>query len=162
MPVNKKQFSFVTIGIPSLFLIFSVLCLVILALLSLGTSRSDLRECQLSMKQTAAYYDACTDASDLCTQINDYLLDTYAHSNGESAYFSTLKEISSTFPQVSWDAQTNQISFDEIISDDQKLHIILKVSYPRSPWDIPCDILTWETSVYSQWEPDSKQNLLFS
>ena len=160
--MNKKQFSFVAVGIPSLFLIFSVLCLVIFALLSLGTSQSDLRESQLSMEQTTAYYDACTDASDLCTQIYDYLLEAYSHSSGEKAYFSTIQDISSTIPEVFWDEQTNQISFDKIISDDQKLHVVLKVSYPRSPQDAPCALLSWETSVYSQWEPDTKQKLLFS
>ena len=54
--MNKKRTSFLSIGIPSMCVIFSVLCLVILALLTLGTSRQDLQTSRLSLDQTTAYY----------------------------------------------------------------------------------------------------------
>ena len=47
--MNKKRTSFLSIGIPSMCVIFSVLCLVILALLTLGTSRQDLQTSRLSL-----------------------------------------------------------------------------------------------------------------
>lgn len=161
--MNKKQPVFVTIGIPSLFLIFSVLCLVIFALLTLGTSRMDLQESQLSMEQTTAYYDACTEATEQCIALHDYLLETYKQSDGERAYFSTLEEnLPSSFPQISWDKHTRQASFHQIISQEQQLHVVLSICYPRSPEESPCEVLAWEASVYGQWEPDTTQKLLFS
>ena len=53
--MNKKRTSFLSIGIPSMCVIFSVLCLVILALLTLGTSRQDLQTSRLSLDQTTAF-----------------------------------------------------------------------------------------------------------
>ena len=46
---------FTATGIPSLFLIFSVLCLAVLSLLTLGNSRSELSTARNSMQQTEDY-----------------------------------------------------------------------------------------------------------
>ena len=46
--MKQKHTFFVTVGIPSLFLIFSVLCLCVLALLTLGSSRSGLNTARYS------------------------------------------------------------------------------------------------------------------
>ena len=54
---------FTATGIPSLFLIFSVLCLAVLSLLTLGNSRSELSTARNSMQQTEDYYNACSQAS---------------------------------------------------------------------------------------------------
>ena len=54
--MKQKHTFFVTVGIPSLFLIFSVLCLCVLALLTLGSSRSSLNTARHSMEQTENYY----------------------------------------------------------------------------------------------------------
>ena len=59
---------FTATGIPSLFLIFSVLCLAVLSLLTLGNSRSELSTARNSMQQTEDYYNACSQAS---TVINE-------------------------------------------------------------------------------------------
>ena len=56
--MKQKHTFFVTVGIPSLFLIFSVLCLCVLALLTLGSSRSGLNTARYSMEQTEKYYNA--------------------------------------------------------------------------------------------------------
>ena len=52
--MKEKKNLFSATGIPSLFLIFGVLMLVILSLLGYGTSRQDLRASTLSLKQTTA------------------------------------------------------------------------------------------------------------
>ena len=61
--MKQKHTFFVTVGIPSLFLIFSVLCLCVLALLTLGSSRSGLNTARYSMEQTEKYYNACSKAT---------------------------------------------------------------------------------------------------
>ena len=58
--MKEKNHLFSATGIPSLFLIFGVLMLVILSLLGYGTSRQDLRASSLSLEQTSAYYNACS------------------------------------------------------------------------------------------------------
>ena len=52
--MNKKKNSFLSIGIPSMCMIFSVLCQIILALLTLGTSKQDLQTSQMTLDQTTA------------------------------------------------------------------------------------------------------------
>ena len=51
--MKEKNHLFSATGIPSLFLIFGVLMLVILSLLGYGTSRQDLRASSLSLEQTS-------------------------------------------------------------------------------------------------------------
>ena len=62
--MKEKNHLFSATGIPSLFLIFGVLMLVILSLLGYGTSRQDLRASSLYLEQTSAYYNACSEAAD--------------------------------------------------------------------------------------------------
>lgn len=62
--MKQKHTFFVTVGIPSLFLIFSVLCLCVLALLTLGSSRSSLNTARHSMEQTENYYTGCANATE--------------------------------------------------------------------------------------------------
>ena len=61
--MNKRRTVFLSSGLPSMFVIFSILCMVILSLLALGTSRQDLQTSQLSLDQTTAYYKACSAAT---------------------------------------------------------------------------------------------------
>ena len=61
--MNKNRTSFLSVGIPSMCTIFSVLCLVILALLTLNTSEQDLQTSRIALEQTTAYYTACSAAS---------------------------------------------------------------------------------------------------
>ena len=62
--MKQKHTFFVTVGIPSLFLIFSVLCLCVLALLTLSSSRTSLTTARHSMEQTEKYYSACSEATE--------------------------------------------------------------------------------------------------
>ena len=71
--MKQKHTFFVTVGIPSLFLIFSVLCLCVLALLTLGSSRSSLNTARHSMKQTENYYTGCASATETVSEIRDDL-----------------------------------------------------------------------------------------
>ena len=66
---------FTATGIPSLFLIFSVLCLAVLSLLTLGNSRSELSTARNSMQQTEDYYNACSQASTVINEIQTELTD---------------------------------------------------------------------------------------
>ena len=67
--MKQKHTFFVTVGIPSLFLIFSVLCLCVLALLTLSSSRTSLTTARHSMEQTEKYYSACSEATERVADI---------------------------------------------------------------------------------------------
>ena len=92
----KKKNSLVITGITSLFLIFSVLCLVILSLLSLGTSRSDLAMSKQTAEQTAEYYNACNEASEICLEMEEDLWEIYVKSEDSISYFDEVGNLPDT------------------------------------------------------------------
>lgn len=77
---------FTATGIPSLFLIFSVLCLAVLSLLTLGNSRSELSTARNSMQQTEDYYNACSQASTVINEIQTELTDAYRQATDQKNY----------------------------------------------------------------------------
>ena len=81
---------FTATGIPSLFLIFSVLCLAVLSLLTLGNSRSELSTARNSMQQTEDYYNACSQASTVISEIQTELTDAYQQATDQKNYLSLL------------------------------------------------------------------------
>ena len=153
--MRKKHNSLVTLGITSLFLIFAVLGMVILALLTLGSSRSDLNMSLKSMEQTTAYYDACTEASDFCLTAEKFLQNTLTESADKQEYFqkaALLKDDGLTF-----DADTQTLAFDVPFSDSQALHVEMTVLYPQETEGSVIDIHTWQTISTAAWTPDTHQ-----
>ena len=92
--MKQKHTFFVTVGIPSLFLIFSVLCLCVLALLTLGSSRSGLNTARYSMEQTEKYYNACSKATETVSEIRNELSQYADNASDEAKYFSLIQALS--------------------------------------------------------------------
>ena len=90
--MKPKHSFFVTVGIPSLFLVFSVLVLSVLSLLTLGSSRSSLSTARHSLEQTEDYYAACRKATDNISGIRSSLEQFASASSGEEAYFSRIQK----------------------------------------------------------------------
>lgn len=176
--MSRKEHSFVSVGITSLFLIFSVLCLVILALLTLGTSRSDLRMSRLSLEQTTAYYEACGEITDLYSRIDNLLSQTYIETDDTEGYYSkvcaqmdalsdSLTESYSTDASVepeenpdlplAYDETSHRLSLHQPISDSQILYAELEVLYPQEGEASFLVIHTWKTKARGDWNPDTKQ-----
>lgn len=162
----KKRTSMVTLGITSLFLIFSVLCLVVFSLLSLGTSRSDLSMSLQTMEQTGNYYEACNTATELCLEIEDFLLTAYKNCYSKEKFYQTLAD----FPNktILWDENNRQISFEIAFSDTQSLLVVLNIFYPANDQifskasnlpDTFLEIDTWKTVLTGTWEPDHTQHI---
>ena len=85
--MKQKHSFFVTVGIPSLFLIFSVLVLSVLALLTLGNSRNSLNTAKHSLEQTEKYYKACSNATETVSQIRSWAGQFAEGSASEEEYF---------------------------------------------------------------------------
>ena len=91
--MNKRRTVFLSSGLPSMFVIFSILCMVILSLLALGTSRQDLQTSQMSLDQTTAYYKACSDATAQYTEITEYIRTTAESASDKERYLSQMKNM---------------------------------------------------------------------
>ena len=157
--MKQKHTFFVTVGIPSLFLIFSVLCLCVLALLTLGSSRSSLNTARHSMEQTENYYTGCADATETVSEIHDDLEQYREKASDETGYFSMVQKLADTRDDLSWDSHSHTLSFSVGISETQQLSVVLEIFYPQKKSSSTYQILQWNTELTGSWQPDNHQNV---
>ena len=159
---------FTATGIPSLFLIFSVLCLAVLSLLTLGNSRSELSTARNSMQQTEDYYNACSQASTVINEIQTELTDTYRQATDQKNYLALVGQFCKDHSELTFDEEKQTLLFAESLSDTQQLTVCLKVLYPEKSGDslYPSsdtepfiEILQWKTDTTASWTPDTSQSV---
>lgn len=125
--MKEKNHLFSATGIPSLFLIFGVLMLVILSLLGYGTSRQDLRASSLSLEQTSAYYNACSEAADFYSDLVQTLEGFQAQVKSESAYYKLVSDYLNSQENVEWDSEEHTAEYVKAFSDTQSLAVKVSV-----------------------------------
>lgn len=159
--MNKKRSSFLSMGIPSMCIIFSVLCLVILALLTLGTSRQDLQTSQLTLDQTTAYYTACSTASGQYQELIKYAKNSLADSKDQQGYNTKMSSVTKQYATASWDESAQTLSFTVDFTEEQAIYIEVSIPYPSGTSGkdrtLSPEILTWKTISTADWNPDTRQ-----
>ena len=125
--MKEKNHLFSATGIPSLFLIFGVLMLVILSLLGYGTSRQDLRSSSLSLEQTSAYYNACSEAADFYSELVQTLEGFHEQAKTETAYYQLVSDYLNSQENVKWDSEEHTAEYVKAFSDTQSLAVKIVV-----------------------------------
>ena len=125
--MKEKNHLFSATGIPSLFLIFGVLMLVILSLLGYGTSRQDLRASSLSLEQTSAYYNACSEAADFYSELVQALEGFQTQAKTETAYYQLVSDYLNSQENVEWDSEEHTSEYVKAFSDTQSLAVKIAV-----------------------------------
>ena len=125
--MKEKNHLFSATGIPSLFLIFGVLMLVILSLLGYGTSRQDLRSSSLSLEQTSAYYNACSEAADFYSELVQTLEGFQEQAKTETAYYQLVSDHLNSQENVKWDSEEHTAEYVKAFSDTQSLAVKIAV-----------------------------------
>ena len=125
--MKEKNHLFSATGIPSLFLIFGVLMLVILSLLGYGTSRQDLRASSLSLEQTSAYYNACSEAADFYSDLVQTLEEFQEQAKTETAYYQLVSDHLNSQENVKWDSEEHTAEYVRAFSDTQSLAVKVSV-----------------------------------
>lgn len=125
--MKEKNHLFSATGIPSLFLIFGVLMLVILSLLGYGTSRQDLRSSSLSLEQTSAYYNACSEAADFYSELVQTLEGFQEQAKTETAYYQLVSDYLNSQENVEWDSEEHTAEYVRAFSDTQSLAVKVSV-----------------------------------
>ena len=125
--MKEKNHLFSATGIPSLFLIFGVLMLVILSLLGYGTSRQDLRSSSLSLEQTSAYYNSCSEAADFYSDLVQTLEGFQAQAKSRSAYYQLVSDHLNSQENVEWDSEEHTAEYVKTFSDTQSLAVKIVV-----------------------------------
>ena len=125
--MKEKNHLFSATGIPSLFLIFGVLMLVILSLLGYGTSRQDLRASSLSLEQTSAYYNACSEAADFYSDLVQTLEGFQEQAKTETAYYQLVSDYLNSQENVEWNSEEHTAEYVRAFSDTQSLAVKIAV-----------------------------------
>ena len=125
--MKEKNHLFSATGIPSLFLIFGVLMLVILSLLGYGTSRQDLRASSLSLEQTSAYYNACSEAADFYSELVQTLEGFHEQAKTETAYYQLVSDYLNSQENVEWNSEEHTAEYVKAFSDTQSLAVKVSI-----------------------------------
>lgn len=178
--MKEKNHLFSATGIPSLFLIFGVLMLVILSLLGYGTSRQDLRASSLSLEQTSAYYNACSEAADFYSELVQTLEGFQAQAKSERAYYQLVSDYLNSQENVEWNSEEHTAEYVKAFSDTQSLAVKVSVFWTDRTADSTASdtaasdtvnaglnmtssniagILSWNTVVTADWNPDNSQSV---
>lgn len=186
--MKEKNHLFSATGIPSLFLIFGVLMLVILSLLGYGTSRQDLRASSLSLEQTSAYYNACSEAADFYSELVQALEGFQAQAKTETAYYQLVSDYLNSQENVEWDSEEHTAEYVKAFSDTQSLAVKIAVFWTDCTADSTASdnaasdtiasghtvtnnagldvtnsniagIISWNTLVTADWNPDNSQSV---
>lgn len=178
--MKEKNHLFSATGIPSLFLIFGVLMLVILSLLGYGTSRQDLRASILSLEQTSAYYNACSEAADFYSELVQTLEGFQEQAKTETAYYQLVSDYLNSQENVEWDSEEHTAEYVKAFSDTQSLAVKISIFWTVRTADSTASdtaasdtvnaglnmtssniagILSWNTVVTADWNPDNSQSV---
>ena len=178
--MKEKNHLFSATGIPSLFLIFGVLMLVILSLLGYGTSRQDLRSSSLSLEQTSAYYNACSEAADFYSDLVQTLEGFQEQAKTETAYYQLVSDYLNSQENVEWNSEEHTAEYVKAFSDTQSLAVKVSVFWTDRTADSTASdtaasdtinagldmtssniagILSWNTVVTADWNPDNSQSV---
>lgn len=178
--MKEKNHLFSATGIPSLFLIFGVLMLVILSLLGYGTSRQDLRSSSLSLEQTSAYYNVCSEAADFYSELVQTLEGFQEQAKTETAYYQLVSDYLNSQENVEWNSEEHTAEYVKAFSDTQSLAVKIAVFWTDCTADSTASdnvasdtinagldvtssniagILSWNTVVTADWNPDNSQSV---
>ena len=146
--MKEKNHLFSATGIPSLFLIFGVLMLVILSLLGYGTSRQDLRASSLSLEQTSAYYNACSEAADFYSELVQTLEGFQEQAKTETAYYQLVSDYLNSQENIEWDSEEHTAEYAKAFSDTQSLAVKVSIFWTvRTADSTASDIAASDTAA---------------
>ena len=164
--------------------------LVILSLLGYGTSRQDLRASSLSLEQTSAYYNACSEAADFYSELVQTLEGFQTLAKTETAYYQLVSDYLNSQENVEWDSKKHTAEYVKAFSDTQSLAVKVSVFWTDRTADSTASdtaasdtvasdtaasdtinagldmtssniagILSWNTVVTADWNPDNSQSV---
>lgn len=151
--MNKKKTGFVHLGFSSVLMVFTMLCLVTFAALSLITANSDYRLSRKMAEKTTNYYQADTIAKEYLLQLDTSFAEIYEQSETKDEFLLKVPaSVSSvpideamTVPEFEAGENGSFVSFQVTVNDVQTLHITLKLYYPEHPGDEFYTITQWQT-----------------
>ena len=134
------------IGLPSIVLIFVVLCLVSLGVLSLVSANADKKLSAKVLERSQAYYQACNQAEEMLCDVDNKLYDAYLCSENRDEYIERIEDLATNYTYA--------------ISDIQYLNVTLSYLYPESANEPLYQITSWKVVTKDDLDYDTGLHLI--
>jgi type II secretory pathway component PulJ len=160
--MKQNHAPLLNVGIPSLFLIFLLLCLVTFSVLSLSSAKADEKLSQRTADRVTEYYTASNEANRTLSQVDTDLMACYEKSENQTAYWKNVTDFFSSqdeFEVIDSDSSDTGLAlqWQTTINDSQELLVCLDVVYPTSDGEALYQITKWEVENTTEWTPDLSQ-----
>ena len=160
MTKKREKRGFSNFGFSTILLSFVMICVVTFSALSLITAQSEYKLSKKVADKTQGYYEAEERAYDKVANIDTILINSYYSSTDEDNYYSIAKEKLLDLGTFDSTSDGYFLSFDEQISTDQYLSVVLEINYPHESTDTFYVVNQWK-SVYKTTIPeDGTLNLI--
>lgn len=147
--MKEKKQSFVQAGLPSLLVIFIVLCLATFAILSYVSAVRDYSLSRKTAERTQRYYEVDLDARKELISIENQLYDIYQKlPRKEEQLF--LQECRKTFSEM----KGNLLCFQLPYGESQALFIELSLQLPQQEENTLYHITKWQVITTADWNAD--------
>jgi hypothetical protein len=142
---TKREFS-INIGLPSIMLIFVVLCLVSFGVLSLVSANADRKLSQKVLDRQKDYYEASNEAQDMLASVDDALHTAYNSAGSRDEYISLIADIPTVY------------TYD--VGDIQTLRVVLSYLYPSTSDEPLYQIMEWKIVTDDDLDYDTSLQLI--
>ena len=159
--MSNKRNKTIHIGFSTILMVFSMLCLVTFATLSLLTANADYRLSKKVASKTEDYYEADLLAREYLLQIDESLEDLYQNYPAQKPFCQeALKRLQEMpLPQgITKSSASDEMSygFEIAINDAQILSVVIKLQEPQSDTDCFYTIKQWKTTIMRDEENEEE------
>ena len=159
--MSSKRNKTIHIGFSTSLMVFTMLCLVTFATLSLLTANADYRLSKKVAAKTEDYYEADLLAREYLLQIDESLEELYQnHADQNTFCQEALKQLQEMpLPQgitKSSVSDENSYGFEIDINDAQTLSVVLQLQKPQSDTDCFYTIKQWKTTIMRSEENEEE------
>ena len=159
--MSNKRNKTIHIGFSTILMVFTMLCLVTFATLSLLTANADYRLSKKVAAKTEDYYEADLLAREYLLQIDESLEELYQNYPAQKPFCQeALKRLQEMpMPQgitKSSVSDENSYSFEIAINDAQTLSVALELQEPQNNSDCFYTIKQWKTMVMRSEENEEE------
>ena len=159
--MSNKRNKTIHIGFSTILMVFTMLCLVTFATISLLTANADYRLSKKVAAKTEDYYEADLLAREYLLQIDEALEELYQNNAGQNAFCQeALKRLQEMpLPQgitKSSATDENCYGFEIAINDAQTLSVVLELQEPQNNSDCFYTIKQWKTTVMRSEENEEE------
>jgi hypothetical protein len=142
---TKREFS-INIGLPSIMLIFVVLCLVSFGVLSLVSANADRKLSQKVLDRQQEYYKASNEAQEMLASVDDALHTAYKSAGSRDEYISLISDIPTVY------------TYD--VGNIQTLRVVLSYLYPSTSDEPLYQIMEWKVITDDDLDYDTSLQLI--